>query len=235
MGVYVVATVILWCVSGAAAVIGGLLLAAWSVDARRWVRWAAEGVITATRGIPTSLVVVIAGLLALRFTPPSWLPDPFPGTGKPLSLIAWAVVFALAFGSVGHLAVIFRTAYTSLGQSHLEQIRALGLAPHLRIRLLMREAAVVAVPPAGARLVHHLHNTAFAALFPVADLFGWIQDRANATFEVTRYVMIGACVYVVLSGLIWAGVKLLEFTLGAYRRVSDAPTARPVALAGDRA
>lgn len=213
MGRYVLATVVLWGVSALLAVGGGLVLAAMSIDARRPIRYAADAVIALTRGVPTSLVVVIAGLAALRATPPGWLPDLFPGTETSMTLVAWAVLGALCYGSVGHLAVIFRTAATSLGRNRTDQLRALGLVPRHRFALLMRESVVVALPPAGARLVHHLHNTAFAALFPVADLFGWIQDRANTTFEVTRYALLGGGIYVVLSGLIWFAVKALEIKL----------------------
>jgi ABC-type arginine/histidine transport system permease subunit len=71
-------------------------------------------------------------------------------------------------------------------------------------------------------MVHHLHNTAFAALFPVVDLFGWIQQGAYETFEVTRYVAIGAAAYIVLSLLIWGGARLLEYRLGSPNRASAA-------------
>lgn len=210
---YAVATVVLWAVSGGIAVAGGLLLAALSLDPRVATRLASEGVITLARGIPTSLVVVAAGILTSRVPAVTWLPNIFPGTQDGLQLVAWAVVLAVALGSAGNLAVIFRTAYLALGRHRIEQARALGLPPLQRITLVGREAALIALPPTSARLVHHLHNTAFAALFPVADLFGWVQDRASTTFDVTTYVLIGAGIYVLLSGCIWLGGRALEFRL----------------------
>ncbi len=130
-----------------------------------------------------------------------------------MALVAWAVTVALAFGSTGHLAVIFRTGYQSLGSARHEQAAMLGLGTWRRLRLLAREAAPSTLAPTGARLVHHLHNTAFAALFPVADLFGWVQQRANETFEVGRYAAAGVAGYVVLSVLIWALCRGLEHWL----------------------
>jgi ABC-type arginine/histidine transport system permease subunit len=82
---------------------------------------------------------------------------------------------------------------------------------------MVREAAAAGLAPTGARLVHHLHNTAFAALFPVADLFGWVQLQANASFEVTRYVFTGAAVYVVLSAVIWLAFRTVEAGVGGRR------------------
>jgi ABC-type amino acid transport system permease subunit len=213
-------TVIIWMLSAFGAVGLALLLSARSMSPRRAVRLPVVAVINMTRGVPTSLLVVCAGIIAIRFPAPTWLPDPFPGTRPGLALVAWAVTLALMVGSLGHLAVIFRTGYLALGSARLEQATLLGLEPARRFALLLRESAAATVAPLGARLVHHLHNTAFAALFPVADLFGWVQQRANETFEVSRYVGIGVGTYVVLSLLIWAGFRGLEFWLGRPERAA---------------
>ena len=218
----VLATSVLWAISGSAALLLGLALALGSVSSARPLRKMSDVVTLLTRGVPTSLLVVAAGLIALPHRPPAWLPNPFPGTSSGMSLLAWAVVIALAFGSAGHLAVIFRSGYRSLGAARLEQVTVLGLPVRHRVAVVGREAAAASLAPTGARMVHHLHNTAFAALFPVVDLFGWIQQGAYETFEVTRYVAIGAAAYIVLSLLIWGGARLLEYRLGSPNRASAA-------------
>jgi ABC-type amino acid transport system permease subunit len=215
---YVLATVVLWALSGAIAVAGGLALASASIDARTPIRLAGEGVVTLARGVPTSLVVVSAGIVASRVPPAPWLPDVFPGTQPGLQTVAWAVTLAVAFGSAGYLAVVFRTAYRAIGRQRIDQARVMGLPPFRRARLVGGEAARLALPPASARLVHHLHNTAFAALFPVADLFGWVQERASTTFDVTTYAFAGAAIYVVLSGCIWLAGRTLELRLAIVPR-----------------
>jgi ABC-type amino acid transport system permease subunit len=213
MLLYFAATFVLWLLSGTLAVCAGLLMAAGSGAGRNWLRGLSGSATTLTRGVPTSLLVVAAGLISIRIPPQRWMPDLFPGTASGSVPVAWAIVVALALGSAGHLAVIFRTAYIALGRARMEQSVVLGLPLGRRLSLLGREAATAAIPPTSARLVHHLHNTAFAALFPVADLFGWIENGANATFDITRYVVAGAAAYVVLSALIWAGFKALELCL----------------------
>jgi ABC-type amino acid transport system permease subunit len=210
---YVLATSVLWTLSAALAVTIGLILAAASVGSRAGARLLAEAAITVTRGVPTSLLVVAAGIITIRISPPGWMPNPFPRTPSSLRLLAWAVVAALALGSAGHLAVIFRTAYAALGSYRIQQTTVLGIRPWSRLALLAREAAATALPPTGTRLVHHLHNTAFATLFPIADLFGWVQEQANATFDVSRYALIGAGVYIALSGLIWSAFRTLELRM----------------------
>lgn len=207
----VLGTVVLFALSGGLAVTLGLLLAAGAGARMRLLRLGATGVTTLTRGVPTSLLVIAGGVSALSQPPPAWLPNPYPGTSAGMALVAWAVMLGLALGSAGHLAVIFRTGYQSITPARREQLSVLGLGTAPRLALLARECAGATLAPTGARLVHHLHNTAFAALFPIADLLGWVQQRANATFEVERYVAIGVGTYVLLSFLIWATFRALEY------------------------
>lgn len=204
------ATVVLWALSGFAALSGAVVLALGSLGTAAASRRTADAVILLSRGVPTSLLVIAAGLAALPHQPPDWLPNPFPGTSPGMALLAWAVTIALALGSAGHLAVIFRSGYRSLGGARLAQLTVLAMPARHRVPAVAREAAAASLAPAGARMVHHLHNTAFAALFPVADLFGWIQQRSYETFEVTRYAAVGAAVYIALSLLIWAATQGLE-------------------------
>lgn len=220
-GVGVAGTAVLWALSGSLSVALGAVLAAGSLSADRATRLAARAGIDLTRGASTSLLVVAAGMGAMRLSSAPELRAIYPGTPAAFQHVAWAVALALAVGSAGHLAEIFRAAHSSLGQYRLEQATVLGLSPFGRARLLVRECAPVSLPPTGARLVHHLHNTAFAALFPVADLFGYVQGQANATFRVLDFVLLGCLVYVVLSALIWLLVRLLEAHLAPQRRGSD--------------
>lgn len=216
--VYVAATVVLWATSAVLALALAVLLASGGRSGRRSVRLVAGSLTTLTRGIPTSLLVIGAGTFAMDSTPPGWLPNLFPGTPDGMALVAWAIVAALAFGSAGHLGVILRSAYEALGEHWHEQVRTMGSPIRMKLALVVREVIPAGLPPVGARLVHHLHNTAFAALFPVADLFGWVQLQANTTFEVTHYALVGAVGYVILSGVIWAICRLIEARIAGDRR-----------------
>ncbi|MPZ25662.1 MAG: hypothetical protein GEV12_04245 [Micromonosporaceae bacterium] len=209
----VLGTVVLFGLSATLAVSLAFLLAAGSLGRSRPARAGAQTLITLTRGVPTSLLVVAAGVGVIGHPPPAWLPSPFPGTSAGMALVAWAVTIGLAFGSTGHFAVIFRTGYHAISPARREQVAVLGLGRARRLRLLVGEAAESTLAPFGARLVHHLHNTAFAALFPVADLLGWVQQRASETFLVSRYVAIGVAVYVILSFLVWAVCRGIEYRI----------------------
>jgi ABC-type arginine/histidine transport system permease subunit len=203
-------TVVLWATSGALACFLALCMTAGSLSPHRPLRLVARAVVNLTRGVPTSLLVVSAGIIMIRLPTASQVPGLFPGTPSGFQHVALGVMLALAFGSAGHLAEIFRSARASLGTARLDQARAVGLSRIGRAALLARESAAVALPATGTRLVHHLHNTAFAALFPVTDLFGYVQQQASTTFRVAHFALLGSAVYVAFSGLIWLSFRGLE-------------------------
>lgn len=198
----------LWAFSAALAVALGFLYALGT--GHKASRPLASAAIHLTRGIPTSLLVVFGGMACLRVPNPPRLPVIFPGTSPEFQFCAWGIVLALALGSSGHLAVIFRTAWESGGRRHLEQARVLGLTTRGQLQLAGREVLPQAIGATGPRLVHHLHNTAFAALFPVVDAFGGVVEQANETFEVGRAVALGAVIYIVMSQTIWLMTRALE-------------------------
>lgn len=203
-------TVVLWGISGALAIILGMIFAGASLSDNRSLRYVARASVNATRGVPTSVLVLVAGMGMMRATNAPDLPNIYPGTPEAFQHVAWGITLALAAGSAGHLAEIFIAARSTLGQYRLEQMTVMGLSRPARTLLVVRECAAVALPPAGARMVHHLHNTAFAALFPVTDLFGFVQGLSTSTFRVFEFIALGCVVYVALSGGIWLASRTLE-------------------------
>ncbi len=206
----VTGTIVLWAISGGLAILIGLILAAGSLSPRRPIRVLARAIVNFTRGIPTSLFVIAAGIGTMHLITIADLPVIFPGTTAAFQDLAWALAFALALGSAGHLAEIFGAARSALGPARLAQARLLGLSHPRYAVVIGRECAAIALPPVGTRLIHHLHNTAFASLFPVADLFGAIEGEASATFQVFHAALLGCAIYVLLSGLTWLAFRWLE-------------------------
>jgi ABC-type arginine/histidine transport system permease subunit len=206
-------TMVLWLVSGALSCLLALVLTLGSLSTNRFAKATSRSMVNFTRGVPTSLFVIAAGITMFRLPVALDLPTIYPGTPDAFQHVAWGIAVALAAGSAGHLAEIFRSARAALGHFRLNQATALGLSRFRRAVLLAREAAVIALAPTGTRLVHHLHNSAFAALFPVTDLFGFVQAQANATFRVLDYALLGCLVYVALSALVWLTFRGVEGVL----------------------
>jgi ABC-type amino acid transport system permease subunit len=214
----VASTVVLWVVSGLCALAWGVALAAGGTSRYFWLRNGSWLAINVARGIPTSIVVIGVGVVGLRLAAPDTLPSLFPGTLPEFQHIAFLIALAVALGTAGHLAAIFIASRKTLGVPTVAQAKIMGMSLARRTRLLFRESARAAMPATGARMVHHLHNTAFAAFFPVFELFGLLQERITLTFWVWEYLLLGAVLYVGLSGLIWLGALGLEKWLGGDMR-----------------
>lgn len=204
------ATVVLWFISAGMALALAVALACGLGSASAGIRMTAALVTNVSRGVPTSLYVLAFGFFSMGAVAWIELPVIFPGTVAPFQVIALAVAVALAFGSAGHIAKICEASWCSLPSESREQLKMLCLAPAERARLLACECAETVLPPLSARLVHHLHNTALAALFPIGELFGVIQSSATTSARVVYFVTIGACVYVLLSSIIWFSLRLVE-------------------------
>ena len=204
------ATLTLWAVSAILSIALALILVYAVANPRPMVRWCGLVVVNLTRGIPTSVLVIAAGMLAMRMGAFIPVPSIFTGTIGGFQHIAWAIVAALAFGSAGHLAMIFHAAYCALGQARRDQLAILGCRPWQKAVIVLREVMTVVLPSTGARLIHHLHNTAFASLFPVTELFGLIRGQSDATAKVFLFTSIGCLVYAVLSFVIWLLFRGLE-------------------------
>ena len=196
-------TTVIWFCSACLAVMAGILLAAASLSNSILLRTFAYTVLNVSRGVPTSILVIGIGLASIRLGSPVIALPIFPGTPSGLQHVAWAVVIGLSLGSVGHLAAIFRTAALTLSRSHWDQARVVGLSTLGRVRLIGWECLPVAIPPLGSRMVHHLHNTAFAAFFPVLDLFGVIHSLASSSYRVLHFALLGTAAYIAMSFLIW--------------------------------
>ncbi len=207
------ATVVLWIFSGTLSLLLGWALAAGSLSSNSLLRRAAHLCINVSRGVPTSILVIAAGIGMMHVPSAPHLPIMFPGSLIGFEHLYFAIALALAVGSSGHLAMTFRAAILALGHCRPEQAAVLGMSLFARTALLARESAAVALPPTGARLVHHLHNTAFASLFPVVELFSYIQGQSNATFRVLDFALLGCAIYVTLSSLTWVLVCVLEAAL----------------------
>ena len=100
-------TVVLWAPSGLLAVALGFLFAAGSLRRQWTVFWAARVSVNLTRGVPTSLMVIAAGIGMMHLVSTPELPPVFPGTPAAFQHVAWGIMLALALGSAGHLAEIF--------------------------------------------------------------------------------------------------------------------------------
>jgi len=119
----VAATSVLWVISGLLALVSGIAFAAGGASRHLWIRSVSWSAINIARGIPTSVVVVGAGVVGIQLTSPAALPQLFPGTAQEFQLVGILIAVAIALGSAGRLAVIFIGHDHAADRRHTRQPR----------------------------------------------------------------------------------------------------------------
>jgi ABC-type amino acid transport system permease subunit len=190
-----------------------------------WVSMAVTSLIEVSRGVPTVVFVLLMGNLGMaqQF---GWLEIDglLPGVSPGFTSTAVFVILGLAFSSSGHLARLIGAALATVPDDVATYARTLRLRPVPHLALLLRECAPALVGPVAARLTHHLHNTAFIALFPIADIFATMRRNVTETAMVIEHLAIAATAFLMIGFGISALAAAVERTLtGRGRRV-----ARPI-------
>jgi polar amino acid transport system permease protein len=174
----------------------------------------------AVRAVATGYVEVFRGTSALVQL--FWFYFALPFVGIRLDAItAGIVVLGLNIGSYG--AEVVRGAIQAVPPGQREAGVALGFTPRqIRWRIVVPQAAVAMMPPAGNLLIELLKASALASLITVHELTFQGQLLRDATLRTLEIYAVVLLMYYALARLITWGMGRLERRLARGR---DAATA----------
>ncbi len=136
-------------------------------------------------------------------------------TGVPIPYYLFAAALALTLNTGAHLAEIFRSGFNSVPVSRVDAARSLGASQIDALRAVVAPIGIrIAFPAVSNRLIHNLKNTSLASFVAVPELFQVIQGEITRTFQATSLLLLAAVMYLVLSTVMTAGLKLIERRLG---------------------
>lgn len=136
-------------------------------------------------------------------------------TGVPIPYYLAAAALALTLNTGAHLAEVFRSGFNSVPVSRVHAARLLGASQLDALRAVVAPIGVrIAFPAVSNRLVHNLKNTSLASFVAVPELFQVIQGEITRTFQATSLLLLAAVMYLALSSVLTAGLKLIERRLG---------------------
>ncbi|WP_281543488.1 hypothetical protein [Grimontia sp. SpTr1] len=167
--------------------------------------------IEVSRGVPTVVFVLLMGNLGLApYFSGLDLEGVIPGVSWGFSVAATFIVVGLAFSSSGHLAKIIEAAISTIKFDTMDYMSTLHPGVWLKIKLTFLECAPALIPTVSARLVHHLHNTAFISMFPITGIFAAMRTGVIETALVIPYlvvatllfVILGSCIHIMGNGLV---------------------------------
>jgi polar amino acid transport system permease protein len=120
-------------------------------------------------------------------------------------------VIALAIGYGAFEAEIFRAGIQSISKGQIEAARALGLTYVQAMRFIILPQAIRRVlPPLGNDFIALLKDSSLATVLAVNELTQLTRIRRSSTFRVMEAFNVAAFLYLSMTLLLSAGVRLLE-------------------------
>ena len=180
-----------------------LLMALMRLSGNRLVSFIARAYISVIRGTPllVQLFVIFYGLPSVGLTIDPW----------PSAIIA----FSLNVG--GYAAEVIRAAIFSVPRGQWEAGYTIGMSRATTLRrLILPQAARVAVPPLSNTFISLLKDTSLASLILVTELFRKAQEIAAFSQEFMLLYLEAALVYWVFCLVLSTGQSRLEGRLDRY-------------------
>jgi cystine transport system permease protein len=175
----------------------GFLLALMRLSASRPLAWVARVYVSFIRGTPllVQLFLIYYGLaqFGLRF-------DPIP-----------AALLGFTINMGAYTSEILRGAIASIDRGQWEAAYSIGMSPIQAMRrVVLPQAARVALPPLGNSFISLIKDTSLAATIQVPELFRQAQLITARTFQVFTMYLAAAFIYWVLSTVLASVQTRLE-------------------------
>lgn len=140
-------------------------------------------------------------------------------TGLSLPYYLLATTIALTLNTSAYLAELFRAGVGAIPQEYVDTARSLG-APQRVVfwRIVLPQGFRAAFPAIATRLIHNMKNTSLAAFVAVPEFFHATQASITKTFRALEFLFLAALMYLLLSVLFAALLRLIE------RRLDPRPT-----------
>jgi cystine transport system permease protein len=180
-----------------------LVVALMRLSPIRVLSWIARAYVSVVRGTPllVQLFVIFFGLPSIGVTINPW----------PSAIIA----FSLNVG--GYAAEVIRAAIQSVPKGQWEAAHMIGMSHGRALRrVILPQAARVAVPPLSNTFISLVKDTSLASLILVAELFRRSQEIAAFSQEFLGLYVEAALVYWVVCLALSAGQSLVEQRLDRY-------------------
>jgi len=118
---------------------------------------------------------------------------------------------ALAIGYGAFEAEVFRAGIQSIGSGQMEAARSLGMSYFQAMRFVILPQAIRRIlPPLGNDFIAMLKDSSLATVLAVAELTQLTRLRRSSTFRVMEAFNVAAFLYLAMTLLLSAGVRVLE-------------------------
>ena len=185
----------------------GMAVCLCRISRRRPLAWAARAFISALRGIPILVLLLIVSYL-------------LPQAGIELPPVAAAII-ALSLNSGAFQAEIYRGGFASIPHGQAEAARALGMGEgRILWRIMIPQVLVRVLPSLVNELIMLLKNSSLTSAITVVELLRASQQVVAATYRPTEIYLTAALLYVAMNAGLSALGGMVRTRLAGKGRVA---------------
>jgi polar amino acid transport system permease protein len=164
----------------------GMLVCLCRISNRRLLNWSAAVFISALRGIPILVLLLIVFYML-----------PLVGIGIPPIM---AAILSMSLNSGAFQAEIYRGGFLSIPTGQAEAARALGMSePRILRRILIPQVMNKVGPSLTNELIMLLKNSSLASSITVVELLRTSQQIVSNTYRPTELYLTAALIYILMS------------------------------------
>ncbi|MCP5098328.1 MAG: ABC transporter permease subunit [Chloroflexi bacterium] len=121
-------------------------------------------------------------------------------TGLSLPYYLIAAIIAISLNSSAYLGELFRAGVGTIPREYGDAARSLGATQTAVFRqILLPQGIKAAFPAITTRLIHTMKNSALASFVAVPEFFHATQAVITRTFLATKFLLLAAALYLILS------------------------------------
>lgn len=120
-------------------------------------------------------------------------------------------IIALSIYTGAFISEVLRAGINSIAKEQSEASYALGLSHMQTFRLIVFPQALrIVIPPLGSQFINLIKNSSLVSFIAVADIFYVVNKGASDEFRFFEFFLVGALLYMALTGIVAKIVNILE-------------------------
>lgn len=128
-------------------------------------------------------------------------------------------IIALSLYTGAYIAEVFRSGMNSIAQQQTQAAYGLGFNYFQTFFMITFPQAIrIVIPALGSQFISLVKNSSLVSFIAVVDIFYVIYKGAADDFRIYEFFLVGALIYMVLSGVVALITNILEKTLKVYGR-----------------
>ncbi|OGH96838.1 MAG: hypothetical protein A2287_06045 [Candidatus Melainabacteria bacterium RIFOXYA12_FULL_32_12] len=120
-------------------------------------------------------------------------------------------ILALSIYTAAYISEVLRSGINSIANEQHEAAKGLGLSQFQVFTLIVFPQAIrIIIPPLGSQFINLIKNSSLVSFIAVTDIFYVIYRESVNDFRFLEFFLVGAVIYMILTGTVAVLTNILE-------------------------